>query len=115
MNEKSPGRTVNEIFQELIDHPDMADVDFSIVLDGAHDWPIVIARTSEEMVQAAEEAAVEGDPPYLYKAGQVRFEVSDGFPNERVDSFDHPDFSEAVTAAYHWQGETDAGNVKLRG
>ncbi len=31
------------------------------------------------------------------------------------DSFDYPDFNEAVTAAYHWQGETDASQVKLRG
>ena len=114
MKRKSP-RTVNEIFQELIDHPDMADVDFSLVLDGAHDWPIVITRTTEEMVRNGNESLCEGDPPYLFKAGQVRFEVSDGLPNERGDSFDYPDFNEAVTAAYHWQGETDASQVKLRG
>lgn len=111
----SAKRSVNDILQELIDHPDVKDLGMSIILDDAPDWPIVLTRTTEEMVEAGEDARAEGDPPYLFKVGQVRFEVSDGLPNHRGDSFDHTDFNEAVGAALEWQGKCDARKVRVRG
>lgn len=110
-----PARPISEVLQELVDHPDVQDVGLSILLDEAPDWPIVLTKTTEEMVQAGNNARCDGDPPYRFQVGQVRFEVSDDLPNKRGDSFDHDDFGEAMQTALHWQGRTAASKVKLRG
>lgn len=80
---------LQELFQQIIDHPDMKGIGFSIVLDDAPNRPIVISRTTADMV--------EGES-YLFKVGQVRFEVSDG-PGERNESLDFVDPVEAMQKA----------------
>jgi len=71
----------------------------SIVLDSAPDWPIVLTVVEQSDVDDANEAACECDPPYLWKAGDVRYEVSDGFPGHRHDSFNFVHFRDAVDKA----------------
>lgn len=94
--------SLKELFQQVIDHPEMKEHMFSIVLDDALDFPIVVNITTQD--QHNEEVADVGSE-YLFEAGQVRFEVSDNFPGDRHDSFNFPDLSSAIAYALEWQEE----------
>lgn len=60
----------------------------SIVVDGAPDWPIVLAIHEHD-----------DDEDSIFKPGDIRYEVSDGLPEHRNDSFNFPTFLEAAIYA----------------
>lgn len=88
--------SIQELFQQIIDHPDMTGIKFSLVFDNVPDFPVVVDATSQD--QHNEEVRDVGSE-YLFEAGQVRFEVSDGIPGDRNMAYSYVEFLEAYDEA----------------
>jgi len=91
-------RPIEDIFKELLKHPDLNDIGASLVLDDALEFPIVLAI--QEQDDCDREMEDEGpDHIPLLMAGDIRFEVSDGFPGDRGYCSTFRNFREAAEQA----------------
>lgn len=87
------------LLQELKTRLEAKNLSFSITLDNALNFPIVV----DELEQEVYEDAIEDNPDYPFKPGQIRFEVSDGFPGQRTTSYPYATLDEAIEEAIKLQ------------